>query len=144
VHGATSGHHGTERTVQKLKSAGHYWDGMRADVIKFRRCCPCCQKMAILKGPIRARKFTVSSNAPMENLAIDFIKKLLLDEYYGNKYILVVIDSFSRFIEHLLEHCGRYGQPASIKTDKGAGFANKVINELCIMLGIVHEKTMAF
>jgi hypothetical protein len=157
VHGATSGHHGTERTVQKLKSAGHYWDGMRADVIKFRRCCPCCQKMAILKGPIHARKFTVSSNAPMENLAIDFIEKLLVDEY-GNKYILVVIDSFSRFIElyptktntavevakHLLEHCGRYGKPASIKTDKGAAFANKVINELCIMLGIVHEKTMAY
>jgi transposase InsO family protein len=157
VHGPTTGHHGTERTVQKLRSAGHYWDSMRAHVIKFRRCCPCCQKMAMLKGPIHARKFTVSSSCPMENLAIDFIERLVVDEY-GNKYILVIIDSFSRFIElyptktntavevakRLLEHCGRYGKPASIKTDKGAAFGNKVINELCIMLGVVHERTMAY
>ena len=99
--------------------------------------------MAIIKSAIKAEHFTVSSIAPMEIVALDYIEKLTTDAR-GNKFILVVIDTFSRFIELyptpsntakntarvLVQHVGRYGSLYVLKSDRGATFINKVINEL--------------
>ena len=57
-----------------------------------------CQKMAQAKNQNEARHFTVNSYTPMQSLAIDFIQSLTLDDD-GNDTILVIIDTFSRFVE---------------------------------------------
>ena len=46
--------------------------------------------------------------------------------------------------EALLEHIGRYGAPASIRSDRGTQFANELIAELCVLLRTEQELTIAY
>ena len=61
VHNATAGHHGVERTLEKLHSMGHNWDYMREHVRYFIKRCPYCQKMSYLKTPIHTTPYTTDS-----------------------------------------------------------------------------------
>ena len=68
---------------------------------------------------------------------------------HGNRYILVIIDACTRFVElfptkdtsaesaaaALLAHAGRYGFPKYIKSDNGPQFSNKICTELSKLLG---------
>ena len=75
------------------------WENMRYDVRTLIRKCPCCQKMAKLKIPIQTRPFTTSAYGIWDCIAIDTIGPLP-ESPLGHKYILTVIDKFSRFIEY--------------------------------------------
>ena len=44
AHNEVVGHHGVERTLEKLKSKGKHWKYMREHVKRYIRQCPCCQK----------------------------------------------------------------------------------------------------
>ena len=70
---------------------------IRRFVRKFIQQCPCCQKMSQIKVPIHTKPFTTASYYPMERLNIDTIGPLKEDER-GNKYIIAIIDSFTRWI----------------------------------------------
>ena len=157
VHNTLVGHHGIERTLQKLDAIHQDWTGRKEHVRYFIKMCPCCQKMSVLKGPIHAHPFTLSSYSPMSRLAIDYIEKLIPDED-GNTHILVIIDCFTRFVElfplkentarasakALLCHLGRYGSCQQLVSDQGPSFINDIIEELTLMLGIDHMPTMAY
>ena len=98
-HNSFIGHGGDDRTIQKLYHAGHTWDKMRANVYMFtRKLCSCCEKMSYLKTPICAIPFTLASYSPMEWVSIDTIGPLPSDDR-GNCYIIVIIDSISRFVD---------------------------------------------
>jgi hypothetical protein len=93
----------------------------------------------------------------MECLNIDSIGPLQADEL-GNKFILVVICCFTRFLElyavpdvsalpaarALLQHVGRYGAPARIRSDQGSQFVNETITELTRLIGSEHCPTTAY
>ena len=98
VHNITSGHSGTERTLDRLRAKGHKWPGMRQDVITFVKQCPPCQMMRESRIKILVKPFHLSVFNPMERLNIDTIGPLPPDEE-GNEHILVIIDVFSRFVE---------------------------------------------
>jgi hypothetical protein len=158
-HNQTVGHFGVERTVQKLQSNGHNWNMMRAHVRRFKKMCACCQKMDRLGPSIRSHKFTVSSMmGPVHTIAIDFIEKLLPDEY-GNNTFISIICTFSRFIEFfpaknssakvaaqaLLQHIiGRYDMPYKITCDKGAAFISRRIKEVTDMMDVELVHTIAY
>lgn len=44
----------------------------------------------------------------------------------------------------LLEHCGRFGVPALIRSDRGPQFVNEIIDQLIKLLDTVHEVTTAY
>lgn len=157
VHNSSVGHHGVERTMSKLQKMGHNWTNMRTYIKRFRSMCPCCQKMNRLEPLIRAHRFTVSTVGPMKHIAIDFIERLLADEY-NNTTILVLIDKFSRFIElfplkdntakvaakALIQHIGRYGTPNTITSDRGSAFISRTLKEVTTMLDTELQHTMAY
>lgn len=79
----------------------------------------------------------------MEQLNWDTIGPLPEDTS-GNKYILVVIDCFTRSVElyailnaaiALLKNIGRYGAPYIIKSDRGVQFNNDLIKEITNLVG---------
>jgi hypothetical protein len=157
VHNSVSGHHGVERTYQKLIQQGHAWMYMREHIKRFIKLCPCCQKMSYLSVPIHTSPFTTASYNCMERLNVDSIGPLSPDDE-GNTYILVIICCFSRWVElfaikdltaliaakALLEHVGRFGTPAQIVTDNGTQFANKIIEELLKLMGTENVKILAY
>jgi len=93
----------------------------------------------------------------MEVLNIDTIGPLPKDDS-GNEHLLVIIDCFSRWVEiygipdtsaisaakPLLQHCGRYGIPAKIRSDRGPQFVNKLIEQLTDLFITDQELTTAY
>ena len=152
-HNTVVGHGGVNRTMRNLKATVEKWVGMREDVRQFIAHCPCCQKMTQIKTPVNAYRYTTSTYKPMECLNIDFI-----GPYPDKGYILVIIDTFTRFVElipctdataksacnGLLSHIGRYGAPKYLRSDNGPQFANKVIEEFLQMVGSIHNLTLAY
>lgn len=157
VHNSLVGHSGLERTVKrltfKLQNLKTSWKFLRQKVKRFIALCPCCQKMSQLKIPIAAQPFTVSSYSPMECLNIDFV-----GPYPDNGYVLVMTDTFSRWVElqcvdaanaentalSLLSHFGRFGSPAYLTSDRGSHFVNDVIEEFLRHIGTQHILTLAY
>jgi hypothetical protein len=162
VHGALPGHHGVERTLTKLieylKSINRQpWAGIRSDVQRFVRQCPCCQKMSQLKPVVATKPYTLASYNPWEKINIDAMGPFP-ETPEGYKHIIVIVDCFTRFVELLpatstgahdakraiLSVIGRYGAPHSITTDSGSQFKNNTIHEVIEKLGIYHHFTIAY
>jgi hypothetical protein len=95
---------------------------------------------------------------PIHIIAIDFIEKLLPDDYGKNTLMSIIICTFSPFIEFfpakdnsakvaaqaLLQHIGWYGMPYKITCDRGAAFVSRLIKEVTYMMGVELAHTMAY
>jgi len=106
---------------------------------------------------IVTRPFTVTSSSLMVNINMDYLYMSTEDEN-GNKFVLVVIDTFTRFTElypcktvdgmtvafAMLHHIGRYGVPATIQSDRGPEFVNDIIQEFIKIIGTEHIKTVQY
>lgn len=168
AHNSFVGHHGVERTVAKVLSVLQIEKNKKlaeqidlpqltSYVKQFISLCPVCQKLSTLKVPIQANAFTTSTYEPHQRLNMDSIGPLPPDEK-GNCYILVLIDTFTRWIELfpiesvtalttamiLLQHFGRFGQAQELQSDNGSQFVNEVIRELCLIIGSEHKRTLAY
>ena len=87
---------------------------------------------------IQLHHFTTSTYNPFDTINMDFV-----GPFPDDAHVLVIIDTFSRWTElfwcpdasassacrALLSHFGRFGSPNLIRSDRGAGFVNKVIKE---------------
>lgn len=102
--------------------------------------------------PILTRPFTlVSRYGLFDQVAMDTIGPLP-ESAHGHKYILVIIDTFSRLVELIpihdltaknaaaavIEYIGRYGIPASFLTDNGTQFVNDTITQLMNWISCEH------
>ena len=163
AHNSKVGHFGITTTVAHLSDPTRTatytkpWPGMTADVTFFIRRCPCCQKMSVLKTPIITNKFTTSSYMPMERLNIDTMGPFKADTH-GNTQIIVIIDTFSRWVElyprkdttaaaaadALMEHYGTFGAAAEIVSDNGSQYSNHILEELGLLVGNRHTFTTAY
>ena len=172
VHNSRRGHFGVEKTMKgiladmivnhPMDSRGNLqiakpWKYMREHVKRFIRCCPCCQKMSMLKTPIETLGFSVSSLEPMERLAIDTIGPLPADNH-GNKYIIAISDHFTRWIElyaakdtsaqealrALMLHNKTFGQPSQIVSDNGSQYVNDIVAAYLELLGTEHVRITAY
>jgi hypothetical protein len=157
VHNSSVGHHGVERTLKKIEESGKTWKDIRQHVRTFIARCPCCQLMSHVAPTIRTTPFTLSHSKPMHTLAIDALGPLPEDEK-GNKYIIAIIDEFSRFLEifaapdpsavsaadALFQHTGRYGIPTTLVSDGGSQFVNSIIFQFLELIGIDHNITLAY
>jgi hypothetical protein len=97
---------------------------MYDDVKSFIRTCPICQKLSDKGTNSHGSSFRVSVAEPNQRIAIDAIGPLEEDDK-GYKYILVLIDCMTRFVdlkpiksvtaaecaEKLIEYFGQNGIP---------------------------------
>ena len=132
VHNAWLGHRGLSATLEMLNERGCVWTGMRTDVADMIMKCPTCQKLSVRKLEYQTHPFITSTYRPHECINVDTLVLNQVDKH-GNTAVIVVIDTFTRWIElypipdyteqqvaalKLLEHFGRYGPPKMILTDR--------------------------
>jgi hypothetical protein len=155
--GCPGGHGGVERTLSQLDKAGLQWHHRKKHVRHFIKLCPCCQKMDQMKRVIHSYPFTLSSYGLWNTVSVDYIERLIPDEY-GNNMVIVIIDNFSRFTclyptsstnaqgaaDALLSFCGSYVTPMHFTTDSGANFKSTLIAGLLERLGSDHFLTAAY
>jgi transposase InsO family protein len=164
VHNTKVGHGGIELTMSRLlpnaaagRPQGLTWPGMREDVTHFIRRCPCCQKMSQHKIAIHAHHFVTSANHPMEIIHVDTIGPLPVDKN-GYKYILAIIDSFSRYLmlfklkslialeasAHLIHWASIFGAPLYLHSDNGTQFRNDLFKQFTTIMGCQHSLTTPY
>ena len=157
-HGLHSGHLSNEATVAKIVENEGMLPGLAKDVAAFRLQCESCQLLATNKIPLKLHPFNVNSNVhgPMERIYADTIGPL--PDSGKCKYILVIIDAFSRFItlyalegtsareaiEALIDHFGTFGKPLELYTDNGPQFRNDLHELVLNFLGMDNIKIMPY
>ncbi|KAL5497311.1 hypothetical protein EMCRGX_G013768 [Ephydatia muelleri] len=152
-----SGHLGTHKTLEKVKER-FFWQGYEQDVRNMVQQCERCQKRTNPVPTQHAPIGTIESNHPFQKLSWDIMGPLPAAAS-GCRYILVVTDLFSKWVEAFPlkstdsltlarvlvdEIVCRYGVPHYLHSDQGANFVSTVIQSLCSKLGIKRTQTTPY
>ena len=149
-----AGHLGCKKTKQKIQQR-YYWYALKEDVnLHILKCDVCQADKKPAKVP-RASLGSLPSGAPGDCLATDYVGPLPVTPR-GNRYILLLTDHFSKYVEIipvpnmtaavcaekiLNEYIARWGCPLSIHSDQGRTYESKIFKELCRMLEIRKTRT---
>ena len=151
-----AGHLGVTCTVFRLQNR-IYWPGICGDVRTYIASCTICL----------ARKSPCPRRAPMGHVEVghrwDRVAMDLLDMSVtsprGNRYVLVMVDCFSRWTEacplpdktaqsvadaFFNQIVCRFGMPIVIHSDQGREFENRIMQELCILCGSHKTRTTPY
>jgi len=101
-------------------------------------------------------RFVLSTLKPMQRIAMDTIGPLDIAKQF--RYILVIIDTFTRYVEifptkdvsadaatdALWRHSCRFGTSLEIMTDYGTQFMNKTFDGFSTLSGIRHHSSIPY
>ena len=92
------GHYGFQKTIQRIRDR-FIWSTMNADVELYCASCPeCASRKTLHRTKQIAMLTTPVASFPFERIGIDFVGPSP-ESISGNKYMLVITDSFSRWAE---------------------------------------------
>ena len=150
----TAGHGGRIKTLFRLQSRV-YWPSMRHDVFKYVQSCTSCQRFKYNNAPTAPPMQLYSVTQPWHTTGIDIMGPFPPTPRQ-KKFLLVVVDYFTRWIEPFAlrnttatdianvlinEVICRYGTPSYILSDNGPQFVSQLFNETCSSLGIDRKFT---
>ncbi|KAK5786888.1 hypothetical protein PVK06_041536 [Gossypium arboreum] len=132
--------------ARKIMRLGYYWLTMESDCISFARKCHKCQiygdKIHVASSPLHV----MTSPWPFSMWGIDVIGPISPKASNGHRFILVVIDYFTKWIEAASfanvtrtavckflkkEIICRYSLPERIISDNATNLNNKMMKEVC-------------
>ena len=150
-----SGHCGFKKTYEKIKKK-YYWLNQYTSVKKWIKTCHECQmrKPGIGKfGYLQVSKVS----RPMERINMDLLELPKTEDEY--KYVLVIVDQFTKWIEafpikskskeeiaeiFIKNIICRFGLPEEIVSDGGGEFNNNLMIEVCRILEVKKRITTPY
>jgi len=151
------GHMGVIATRNKVKS-DYWWPGMDRDVEEVVKTCATCQQFKPSSKPKPQQIFPIETGYPMQTIHMDIAGPLVTNED-GKKFIIVIVDSFSNWVEaeavksveaEVVAKClldkwiYRFGAPDRLITDQGGNVAGQVIQHVCRILNIQKIRTTPY
>lgn len=152
-----SGHLGEAKTLERLRQS-YYWYRMGDDVHLFIKRCPHCNARKA-SGPLKKAKLqNYQAGAPLDRLHLDILGPFPVSSS-GNKYILIIIDQFTRWVEAfpipdqgaettakklVYEFIARFGAPLELHTDQGRNFESSLFKNVCKLLEITKTRTTPY
>ena len=153
----TSAHLGVKKTVHKTKRK-FYWYRLKESVRNWiRKCAKCGARKLPHKTP-RATLQDYRVGAPMDRLVTDILGPLPISEQ-GNRYILLVGDQFSKWMEAyaihdqtaetvahkiVYEFISRFGTPLDLHSDQGRNYESNLFRSVCKLLEINKTRTSPY
>ena len=142
------GHRAYETTLISIRNR-YYWNYMPSEVKNYCQSCSSCQMFnyACLHNVAPLKPIQVSR--PWQLVGVDFMG-VFKTSRHGNKYIILAIDHFTKYLEgaatptfdatttalFLFNNiiC-RYGMMEKLLADQGVNFESNLLKQLCILLG---------
>ncbi len=151
-----AGHPGRERTLATLRTH-YYWPTMKIDTEKYvNQCTKCAVYKGVATGLAPIQQYPPPTR-PFERVSVDLLQ--LPPSHQGSKYVVVMVDMFSRFVilEPIAEKTARavahaivsrliceHTAPRVLLSDNGADFRNKILQEICSQFNITQTFTVAY
>merc|ERR1711893_445229 len=154
----SSGHVGMNKTVEKAKRSPFFWPQMVAEAKRWVRKCRRCQQRKAPAHAKRAKLVTYQSGGPWERVAMDVLGPLPTTPE-GYKYVLVVMDYFTKWVEIFPmkdqtaetvaavlvdEVFSRMGCLIELHSDQGSNFKSRVMTEVYRLMGIKKTQTTPY
>ena len=154
---SSGGHFGMNKTLDKIRKR-FYWATCKQDVEDWCKSCKICMAE---RGPSDKGKSEMqiyNAGVPFERMQMDILGPFPTS-YTGNKYLLVISDCFTKWVEafplknirantiaeiFVSQVISRYGVPFELHTDQGKNFDLRVFHELAFLLGIKKTRTTPF
>ena len=152
-----AGHPGGTIMYQTLRRT-FYWPSMALDVFNtVRQCAPCAKERLSLRKHSRFLKLFPAVR-PLEFVSIDILGPLTKSKR-GNKYLVVMTDRYSKFVQTVplrnitawtlaKAFCDHwvfvFGPPKYILSDNGGQFISKFFQSVCNILGTRNLFTTAY
>ena len=151
----TLSHSSGESLYSKLWEKGFYWEFMQTDCHRFVMSCSACQQITIGKKGFKPQS-SILSSSPMDHIALDLAGPF--PEENGFKYILLVVDIFSKYVwltplvdksakqvaSSLLQIFTAFGIPKIVSSDNGKEFVNELLEHLSIIFTFNHRKSTPY
>ena len=152
-----SGHLGEQKMLHQIKER-FYWPGMAKDVRNWCRTCASCATNKSPSTQACAPLQTITAGHPMQIIAVDITGPFPESEA-GNRYVLVVGDYFTRWMECFAipdqeaetvarklvdEVFCRFSPPEQLHSDQGRQFESVLIRQICNILKIEKSRTTAY
>jgi hypothetical protein len=150
LHSCTiAGHLGIKKTLQRIQKR-FYWPSMKHDVVDFIHCCDICQRFKSNNSKPIAPLQPIVADFPFQLINIDVTGPLTTTKR-GNRYLIVVVDQFSKWIEAIAtpdftalttaqflvnKIICKFGTPSCIYSDKGVNFESSLFKQICNLLHI--------
>ena len=151
------GHLSTQKTLEQVRKRFYWFDHARDIEIYCRSCHTCGSRNGPIPRP-RAPMVSIKSGYPLERIQIDILGPLPETDV-GNKYVAVVVDTYTKWPEaYALENqeaetvaqvvvdnfiC-RFGCPVGVLSDQGRNFESKVFRGLCNMIESAKQRTTPY
>ena len=153
-----TGHEGVAKTRFRI-TQNYWWPSIDRDIGNFIKSCEKCQKTRVDVHPTRDVMTSLPlCTEPNQRIHADLFGDLKTTNK-NNKYILVMTDAFTKYVElvalpnkeadtvadAMFAHwlC-RYGIPMEVITDQGKEFCNKLSDELWKLMEMKHGRTSAY
>lgn len=151
------GHLGSARTEERIRER-FYWPNLRASVKFHIQHCLSCQRRKSPPNPDKAPMKTIDVGEPFTFWALDYMGPVS-ETARGNKYILVVMDHFTKWCEAfptkdqkastvanilISKVFSRFGPPVVLHSDQGSNFESTLMHEICNIMGITKTRTTAY
>nr|GEV51773.1 reverse transcriptase domain-containing protein [Tanacetum cinerariifolium] len=152
----TEGHHGANYTAKKVFNSGFYWPSIYRDSYDLVTRCDACQRQGKISQRDEMPQNAIQVCEIFDIWGIDFMG--LFSSSQGNKYILVVVDYLSKWVEakalptndarvvvkFLKSIFARFGTPCAIFSDRGTYFCNDQFAEVMLKYGVTHRLSTAY
>ena len=151
------GHLGISKTIQRL-SKNYFWLNFTKSIVNFIKNCLTCRQLKPNQRKNKAQLKPILTSYPFEMINMDIVGPLVRT-VNGNRYILVVIDHFSKYVQAfalknftafttakviLDKIICKYGTPSKICSDQGVNFESELFKHLCEMLQITKLRSTGY
>nr|GEZ75378.1 reverse transcriptase domain-containing protein [Tanacetum cinerariifolium] len=154
--GPSGGHHSANLTAKKVFDAGFFWPSIYRDAHEMIKTCDICQRQGKISQRDEMPHNSIQVCKILVIWGIDFMGPFPSSK--GNKYILVVVDYLSKWVEakalptndsrvvvqFLKSLFSRFGIPQAIISDRGTHFCNDQFTRVMIKYGVTHRLATAY